>query len=74
MISLWTPWGQVPETIPAAHSHELGGSSECSSVVLPLLHERRETGLVAHSDGHRVGERGRSCPTQDGSDPTRNGA
>jgi len=37
--SLWTPWGAspVPETIPSAHSHELGGSDECALFEIPFL-------------------------------------
>jgi len=60
----------------AARSSELAGSFDCAwfDPFLDLELSAGGTGLVARSDGHRVGEGKPSCPNQDGTNPYRNGA
>lgn len=69
------------------HSDGLGGSTECAWFdpfmdltldysdgtprLVGFLTYAGSTGLVAHPDGHRVGERKPSCPTRDVSKSTR---
>ena len=40
----------------------------------PEIAGTQKAGLVARGDGHTIGEGKQSCPTRDGSNPTRNGA
>jgi hypothetical protein len=69
----WTPWGPRPlrEREGKAAQSELGGSFCAFDIpFLPfqITSFAGRAGLVAHSDGHRVGERKASCPNQDGTD------
>lgn len=65
----------LSQTSQAACPSVPGSSSVRASFPIPFLpFSIVPFGLVALSDGHRVGEGKPACPNQDGVNPYRNGA
>ena len=77
--SPWTvtsPDYRLPQVVSACGSAQHpalfgDGVGDCASV---QVLSAGSSGLIAVSDGHRVGERKQLCPNQSGANPHQNGA
>jgi len=70
------PYKAAGKLIPFSLVHDANQSASVQGVLISPFHSAEPLflGLVALSDGHRVGERKQSCPDQDGANPHQNRA